>query len=76
MFRALPPLAQELLPPLMEAMADRDPAHVVRRLALDFMRAKGLSDAAARQQTDWFMRKLIETRRQEGEAKRQSDKRH
>jgi len=68
MVRALPPLAQELLPPLMEAMADREPANVVRRLALDFMRAKGLSSAAARHQTNWFMRKLMDTWKHEGEA--------
>lgn len=65
----LPLEAQKLLVkrlvPLVEAMADREPAHVVRRAALDVMRAAGASDAVAVERVDRWMRDSIGIRKSE-----------
>jgi len=55
----LPPHAQAALTQLARAVVDRKPAHVVRQLALDLMKAKGMSSAAAVQEVDWFMQSVI-----------------
>ena len=57
--RAMPPQAQEALTQLAQAAVDREPAHVVRQAALDFMRAKGLSAVVAVQEADRFMRSVV-----------------
>ena len=55
----MPPHAQAALTQLARAVVGGKPAHVVRQLALDLMKAKGMSNAAAVEEADWFMQSVI-----------------